>query len=1422
VDTKVRDLAALHPCGEPPVGVVLPAAPAYSAESFTVDDLRKAVRAAMTDSSPGPDGWTFEALHDALEHDLFATNFHAIVCDICNGRVAPRTARLLAASSLIGIPKGKTAADGTRPIALGATFLKVAAARALRAANASLTTRFAQTQYGCAVKGGAEFVVHAVRRFVRDAKWPDGSHVANHGAHRVIATIDFANAFNTPTRQAMWEATRGIQELAGIFSVSYAAPSDLHIVGCGRTLLSERGARQGTVDGPVTFALTLQAVLNAASACAGARVLAYLDDVTILAENPAAAERTVTTIIDAARALEMEVKTAKCEFLPVDGTPALQGSKLACFRLVDTMKLLGASIARSDADEAAHLLARESGKATLSLERLRKSASPQFFTLLRQCVIPKLAYATRTHCAGVSRKLCQGFDARVEDLLAYWSSVSSFTHGQRLIMGLPRDMGGMGLTRTELIAPAAYHASLSAALSGGAQRIHDQATLCGIVYRDALARTASDDAELRRHLHVYSLEGSDAALCCLESRVHPDVFGAVLRTHLRADAFTVAATSLPCRGCGASFSVGGEGGQHVSCCVVARGGHVTRRHNAVVARVRRALAEAGLQPDATEPRDMARYSCRCGGVFTHGDYLGHRSVCGSASRPLHVSGPDIRYRANGVVYVADVTVVNLLTATHAAESASDAFAAATKTKEQRYGALCAAAGARLVTLPATANGHLGQQLVKLANTASDLSFRERRPLREELSATIAHISGVARLAAEERAGVRPPSIELEQVKLQERFRLAPLPPQLDDGAAAQATAPFIGSRPAAFQSLCERIACGVLDVVRRDLELQAPRLVREALDMQRQARREAEAAAAQLARTHARRERRMQRRAAGGGRYEPCECDDASGSSDDDAVEVDNCTSNTEADAPAPPSAPRLFVAENAEAAEFRTAVAENSRLDDIVARASAQRAASEAAVANQVAVARARVGELRRETTARLSQLGAHTMAAARVEQLARAESVSLDRARAETEASAAEAVRLLRDVQQRAAAEGARSAELLAQATKSLEESEARAAAAQAALLQQRRSVSQAMAAAEESRQRDADSAARAISAAEEHAASVSRACGEAAQQERRRTSQSRRASLAAAQREWMSLGREATQLGRSSTSHVTWSDDDAASSPVALAPPPRPPQQYGCPTTSFAASVSSQRHGSLSVASPAPCQPPAPRPHHFGQAHCAAHLGPPTDDVQSCGSRSSCVTFDPRSDRISVGPPQSATKQRATPDNASMSSSSASTQSRHDGRPGESGCTSARASGQQQRQQPQQSRQPQQRQQPPPQQQQQQPQQQQQLQQQQQPVPVPRVAERLRAAVEQHQQRGRSSAVDLYPREAGSGCQLKNSKADLLIAESPSPVTVRARAQSRARSDSPPPRPRAAAVPRADDSPQADVEYWDEIERAAMRRH
>jgi hypothetical protein len=768
--TMLNDLRALHPPGNPPPVFPRPTTPLYTVSNVPVDAVRKAAKLGMSRSAPGPDLWTFELLHEALGHDGFARDFTALIVDILNGDVASDTCLLLAASGLVGIPKPQ---GGTRPIALGGTFLKVAATIALERAKTKLREKFGFSQLGVAVPAGGERIVHTVRRFLRTGIFGHGGRA---GDDRVVLLVDMRNAFNSVSRDAMHAGIADVPELHGVFGVSYARHAPLHAVGCGATLDSARGARQGTVDGPALFSAALQPAINAASATAGVQIVAYLDDTTIMGETLEAAVEALETFLERAEAIGLRHNGAKCELIAANpaGLPAELPEFVADFRVVDVAKLLGASVGRCDADETTDLLAREGDKATLALRRMHLDASPQLFAMLRSCIVPKLGYAMRVHSPEVSRPLLQRFDASIEELLAHWTGVYSFNDRQRLIAMLPASRGGLGLTRLELVAPAAYVASRSAALDRDRRPVKQKAMTTLIIDDYVMSvtseigangATVQTDTALDRHLAVRTLPGADAGLAFTGARTTCDTFGALLRTALLADASSIARNgAAKCPGCQREFAIGGELGDHLASCVIVRGGHVTKRHNAVVAMIRALLAEGGAAPEPNEPRHLHLYSCACElREMTHDQWVKHRDSCPRArenggSRLLHSSGPDIMWTFGGTTKVADVTIVCATSRDKADTTPEQVLAHASAEKAQRYGQLCNAANVELIALPALSTGHLGPELISLINLHSAACFRDPDRVRQLLSATIAHRTATARLHAERLLGIAPTSI----------------------------------------------------------------------------------------------------------------------------------------------------------------------------------------------------------------------------------------------------------------------------------------------------------------------------------------------------------------------------------------------------------------------------------------------------------------------------------------------------------------------------------------------------------------------------------------------------------------------------------------------------------------------------------------
>ncbi|CAI7790541.1 unnamed protein product [Closterium sp. NIES-53] len=267
----LEELRLKHPPAEP--GEVTWSTPQGSTLSIPHAEFAKMMGRCENGVGAGPSGMTFEHLRDAaITNALVSTHLHALVNTIMGGNLPASVANLLTASRLIALAKP---GGGARPIAIGECLTRLAAKAALSAMGDAAREFFLPLQYGVAVPGGAETVIHAARAYL-------DAHPTS-----LVLQADIANAFNSVSRHAIATALQdpALSPLLPFVKLTYGNPSQLllDINFNSEPLRSERGVRRGDPLGPLLFAAGIHATLrDTAATHPDVLCLAYADDVTLL------------------------------------------------------------------------------------------------------------------------------------------------------------------------------------------------------------------------------------------------------------------------------------------------------------------------------------------------------------------------------------------------------------------------------------------------------------------------------------------------------------------------------------------------------------------------------------------------------------------------------------------------------------------------------------------------------------------------------------------------------------------------------------------------------------------------------------------------------------------------------------------------------------------------------------------------------------------------------------------------------------------------------------------------------------------------------------------------------------------------------------------------------------------------------------
>ena len=423
----------------------------------------------------------------------------------------------------------------------------------------------------------------------------------------------------------------------------------------------------------------MQPILDALNKINGVEALAYIDDITIMADSQEAALKAHEVMVTMCGAINLKVNAKKCVLftnIPRDKLDkAFLDFELALLSTEENapspcMRVLGAWIGRNDDDERIALTKNTlNGKHDFEtfFRRLSMATGAWASSVLASCGLSKLNFALRTHSPVVTSEIAEHFDAETDFLISNWldfdaaAAVNTPTNDHevmRALQHLPISMGGLGFTRLTAVAKAAFESSVDSLTADGvrsrlarsaAQRAHTRP----VHERFAeFVDNAGPFFKLHRALNMMSGSGTavrdptfrstdQAWRLLLAHRANAQING--MRDHLNG-------AGVVCPGCKKNYTNWHSFIGHAPHCARVPGYNVSAGHALIKEELKSIFYDCGVQCDSQEPRDVRFVSAcpGCGGTdITEHGWEQHRDSCAGCNRHTPTprgSGPDIRIR----------------------------------------------------------------------------------------------------------------------------------------------------------------------------------------------------------------------------------------------------------------------------------------------------------------------------------------------------------------------------------------------------------------------------------------------------------------------------------------------------------------------------------------------------------------------------------------------------------------------------------------------------------------------------------------------------------------------------------------------------------------------------------------------------------
>jgi len=409
----------------------------------------------------GRSGWRVQHFLSLCQSQQFLAGFTYIINLFLADNAPRELAGIVVSGSLVPLLKKD---GGVRPIVVGEVFRRLLSKLCVAHVREEALQYFQPLQLGVGVHGGAEAVLHAFNRAIRNPSLDPEA---------LLILVDFVNAFNEVNRQFFLDAVR--MQFPAIyrwvlFCYSVGAPLFLqhHI------LFATTGVQQGDPLGPLLFALVLHPFLVNLKARFSLKVGAILDDVTFMG-SPQSSRLALDYLRNDGAAAGLRLSRKTCVWSPLNipipsiiRSWSIDLSLQVPISVIESsgVPLLGSAVS-SDVNFLNATVMKRFQRWQQSLQLMSELHDPQLeLMLLRSCLgAPKMNYLIRSMPPHLIRPALQDMEnllsSTLQSILAEKDS-PLFGQFQFQLSTLPIRCSGLGVYNPVDISMFAYISSLQA------------------------------------------------------------------------------------------------------------------------------------------------------------------------------------------------------------------------------------------------------------------------------------------------------------------------------------------------------------------------------------------------------------------------------------------------------------------------------------------------------------------------------------------------------------------------------------------------------------------------------------------------------------------------------------------------------------------------------------------------------------------------------------------------------------------------------------------------------------------------------------------------------------------------------------------------------------------------------------------------